>query len=60
MTPEPIADYACNTGEGPLYHPDENRIYWTDIPAGRLFRSEVSVHELLWKLGLCGSCRLTG
>lgn len=45
MTPEPIADYACNTGEGPLYHPDENRVYWTDIPAGRLFRYDVATGE---------------
>ncbi len=25
------------TGEGPLWHPDEERLYWVDIPAGRLF-----------------------
>ena len=38
MQPEPLADYACNTGENPLWHPDEKAVYWTDIPAGRLFR----------------------
>ncbi len=37
MRPELIADYACHTGEGPLWHPDEKRLYWVDIPAGRLF-----------------------
>lgn len=42
MVPQPLADYACNTGEGPLYHPDENCVYWTDIPAGRLFRYDVA------------------
>jgi D-xylonolactonase len=36
--PVPIADYACNTGEGVIWHPDESCVYWTDIPAGRLFR----------------------
>ena len=36
--PERIADYACVTGEGPLWHPDEQRLYWVDIPTGRLFR----------------------
>lgn len=36
--PERIADYACVTGEGPLWHPDEQRVYWVDIPKGRLFR----------------------
>lgn len=35
---EPIADYACEVGENPLWHPIERRVYWTDIPAGRLFR----------------------
>jgi D-xylonolactonase len=34
---ELIADYACHTGEGPLYHPGEDRVYWTDIPNGKLF-----------------------
>jgi D-xylono/L-arabinono-1,4-lactonase len=34
---EPLVDCACHTGEGPLYHPEEQSIYWTDIPQGRLF-----------------------
>jgi D-xylonolactonase len=38
MQPELIADYACVTGEGPLWHPAEQRLYWVDIPQGRLFR----------------------
>jgi D-xylonolactonase len=38
--PLPVADYACHTGEGPLYHPDEDRVYWVDIPHGRLFRMD--------------------
>jgi len=38
MEPELIADYACRTGEGPLWHPQEKRLYWVDIPAGRMFR----------------------
>ena len=35
---EMIADYSCQTGEGPLWHPDEERVYWVDIPTGKLFR----------------------
>jgi len=35
---ELIADYQCVVGEGPLWHPDEQRVYWTDIVTGRLFR----------------------
>ena len=38
MEPELIADYQCVVGEGPLWHEDEQRVYWTDIVTGRLFR----------------------
>lgn len=38
MDPRCVADYACHTGEGPLWHPTEKRLYWVDIPAGRLLR----------------------
>ena len=38
MSPELIADYQCVIGENPLWHPDENQLYWLDIPDGRLFR----------------------
>ena len=38
MRPELIADYACECGENPLWHPMEKRLYWLDIPTGRLFR----------------------
>ena len=47
MQPEPIADYACECGEGPLWHPFEKCLYWVDIPTGRLFRydPETGRHE---------------
>jgi D-xylonolactonase len=45
FTLTPLADYACHTGEGPLYHPTENAVYWTDIPAGRLFRLDLTTGE---------------
>ena len=35
---ELIADYNCVVGEGPMWHPIENRVYWADIPRGRIFR----------------------
>lgn len=38
MTMNLIADYKCQTGEGPLWHPDEQVVYWLDIPPGRLFK----------------------
>lgn len=40
VEPELIADYGCRTGKGPLWHPLEQRLYWVDIPSGRLFRYE--------------------
>jgi D-xylonolactonase len=36
--PELIANYACQTGENPLWHPIERRLYWTDIPSGAIYR----------------------
>lgn len=36
-TPELVADTECHTGEGPLWHSDAQRLYWVDIPSGRLF-----------------------
>lgn len=38
MQPELIADYHCHVGENPLWHPLEQRLYWTDITRGTLFR----------------------
>src|SRR5215475_4291942 len=38
MQPEVIADYACEIGENPLWHPIEKALYWCDIPRGRIFR----------------------
>lgn len=47
MEPELIANYQCVTGEGPLWHPQEQRLYWVDIPRGRLFRYDpaTNTHE---------------
>ncbi len=45
MEPKLIADYACHTGEGPLWHPMEKRVYWADIPRGRLFRYDVTTGQ---------------
>ena len=36
--PELVADYGCQIGENPLWHPMEQRLYWIDIPTGRIFR----------------------
>ncbi|WP_137288405.1 SMP-30/gluconolactonase/LRE family protein [Natronorubrum halophilum] len=40
-----VADIRAHTGEGPLWHPDERRLYWVDIPAGRLYRYDPATDE---------------
>jgi len=49
--PELIADCKCHTGENPLWHPLEQRLYWTDIPRGHLFRFDPKTgrHELCYR-----------
>jgi D-xylono/L-arabinono-1,4-lactonase len=44
---ECLADYGCETGENPLWHPLEKRLYWCDIPRGRIFRFDpaTGAHE---------------
>ena len=51
MQPPLIADYNCVVGEGPLWHPDENRVYWVDIPTGRMFRYDLGTgrHEQVYE-----------
>lgn len=49
--PELIANYRCATGENPLWHPRERRLYWTDIPMGRMFRYDPATgkHEQFYE-----------
>jgi sugar lactone lactonase YvrE len=42
--PALVADCRCHTGEGPLWHPDDEMLYWTDIPNGLLYRYD-PVHD---------------
>jgi len=44
-TPEVIADFGCEIGENPLWHPVEQRLYWIDIPTGRLFRYDPQTEQ---------------
>ena len=45
MEPDLIADYHCETGEGPMWHPMDRRLYWADIPRGRMFRYDPSTGQ---------------
>jgi D-xylono/L-arabinono-1,4-lactonase len=52
MEPKLIADYRCQTGEGPLWHPEENCVYWLDIATpGRMFRYDCATgkHEQVYE-----------
>ena len=43
--PEIIADYQCHNAEVPVWHPIEQRLYWTDIPQGNMFRYDPATGE---------------
>lgn len=50
MKPEVVADVNCITGEGPLWHPEEQRLYWVDIPNGHLYSYDpaTGAHDLVF------------
>ena len=35
---EKVASAKAEVGEGPVWNPDEKKVYWTDIAGGRLFK----------------------
>jgi len=42
---ECVANSQCEIGENPLWHPFERRLYWCDIPRGRLFAFDPSTRN---------------
>jgi sugar lactone lactonase YvrE len=42
-TPELTIDIECKVGEGPLWHPVEQVLYWVDIPGGTVYRHDPAV-----------------
>ncbi|MDF9747077.1 SMP-30/gluconolactonase/LRE family protein [Natrinema salsiterrestre] len=48
---ERVADIHAHTGEGPLWHPNDQQLYWVDIPAGRLYRYDPGTddHEIAYE-----------
>ena len=49
--PELVVDIAAENSEGPLWHEDAQRLYWVNIPAGRLYRYDPTrdTHELVYQ-----------
>lgn len=46
LEPEMVVDPGCLLGEGPLWHPQENRLYWVDIPTGTIYRFSPASGEM--------------
>ena len=51
MKPEIVADTKLATGEGPLWHPMEEKLYWLDIPNGMILRYDPKTgsHEQVYQ-----------
>jgi D-xylonolactonase len=47
---EALVNEHCEGGENPLWHEDEEKIYWTDIPNGWIFRCDPQTkkHEKIY------------
>ncbi len=44
-TPVVVVDLPSQTGEGPLWNQHERKVYWVDIPPGRLYRYDPDAGE---------------
>jgi len=55
-TPERVADTTCHTGEGPLWHPDRETLFYLDIPNGLLYEYDpgVNEYELVYETDVIG------
>ena len=51
-----LGDIRCELGENPLWHGAEKCLYWTDIPAGRIYRYDPNsgVVEKVFEGGVVG------
>jgi sugar lactone lactonase YvrE len=60
MEIEVVADVPCAIGECPLWHPGEGKLYWTDIPAGKLYRYDPvsGTHEVAFQGPVVGGMTL--
>ncbi len=48
-----VADTTCKTGEGPMWHDGEKKVYWVDIPNGVIHRYDpvAESHEEFYRGG---------
>lgn len=47
----PATDFACELAENPLWDPELNRVYWTDITAGKMYSLDLNSghHRLIYE-----------
>jgi D-xylonolactonase len=50
MTVDLLVDARCEVAENPLWHPETEQLYWTDVPAGRLYQYDprTDTHECVY------------
>lgn len=54
---ERVGDMLCQVGESPVWHPQQQALYWTDIPGRRLWRYEPDSGALAqWSLPEMAGC----
>ena len=42
---EAVTEQRCTVGEGPLWHPDDGRVYWVDNVEGKIYRYDPETGE---------------
>lgn len=54
--PVVIVDAGCRLAEGPLWHPVDEKLFWVDLPLGRLYQydPEIDNWELLYQGEIIG------
>ena len=54
--PQLVADARCQIAEGPVWHPDEDCLYWSDILAGAVYRYDPArgTHAVVYRGDLVG------
>lgn len=45
MKAEPVADFPCACGEGPLWHPERRLLYWIDVDEGKMFTYDPEANQ---------------
>ena len=57
MSWRPVIDARCQLGESPFWHPDEQSLYWVDIPGRAILRNNVltGTHEV-WPMAQQPGC----